>query len=82
MGFVAYLGCSGSPIIKKETRGKDEKWKLIGVYTGNSTVILSTKDTLQAFCNKQKEDKKVLLNNIDATKLFDLINEYSGTLIT
>ena len=63
LGFVAYSGCSGSPIIKKETRLNNEKWKLIGIYTGNSSVELTKKDTFKEYLKKEEIDIGSLLIN-------------------
>lgn len=72
---------SGSPIIKKETRSKDEKWKLIGIYTGNSSVELAKKSTFKEFLQREEIDIKSLIKDQHIKELFNLIDDYSKTLI-
>ena len=81
LGFVGHSGCSGSPIIKKGARSKDGMWKLIGIYTGNSSVELAKRNTFKEFLEKGEIDTKSLLKNQHIEELFNLINNYSRILI-
>ena len=83
LSVVGYSGCSGAPVIKKEARLPNEKWKLIGVYIGNPRSNIQPEDrcNVKEFLKREEKDITPLLKDKHTEELFNLINDYSSTLI-